>query len=201
MRGCIVLRGLAGGPASRRSELEVEDADALDAALRHRDEGAGRLLVVEDKLSMAHGLEARVPFLDNDLVDFASRIPAHMKLGQLGRVDPLNENDIGPKSDQYFRRTGDGKLILRKALSRYVPAEITHRKKQGFSAPDASWFRGESIDFVRKTLYGRNVRLYDVLDRGAIQNLLDDHLEGRTNRRLLIWSLLSLEHWLREFVS
>jgi asparagine synthase (glutamine-hydrolysing) len=157
------------------------------------------LLMVEDKLSMAHGLESRVPFLDNDLVDFATKLPMRLKIGQLGPIDPVNENEIGPKSERYFARTGDGKLILRNVLSRYVPPEITSRKKQGFSAPDASWFRGESIDYVRRTLYEGNPRIYEVFDRKAIQALLDEHLQGRQNRRLLIWSLLSLEHSFRTF--
>ena len=58
------------------------------------------LLVVEDKLSMAHGLETRVPFLDNDLVDFAMRVPVRLKLGNLGEVVRLNENEPGPKTEQ-----------------------------------------------------------------------------------------------------
>ncbi len=160
------------------------------------------LLVVEDKLAMAHGLEARVPFLDNDLVDFAMKVPVNLKLGRLGPIDDqVNENEvIGPKADEYFKRTGDGKLIIRNVMSRYVPQEISDRKKQGFSAPDASWFRGESIDFVRKTLYEGKPRIYDVFDRTAIQGLVDEHLEGRKNRRLLIWSLLNLEEFMKGFM-
>jgi len=74
------------------------------------------LLVIEDKLSMAHGLESRVPFLDNDLVDFSQRIPVNMKLGNLGYVIRLNENEPGPKTKKYFDKTNDGKLILRKMM-------------------------------------------------------------------------------------
>ena len=110
------------------------------------------LLVVEDKLSMAHGLETRVPFLDNDLVDFAQRIPVRLKLGNLGEVVRLNENEPGPKTQRYFERTRDGKLLLRKVMQRYVPESITAGEKQGFSGPDASWFRGDSIDYVRGRL-------------------------------------------------
>jgi asparagine synthase (glutamine-hydrolysing) len=73
--------------------------------------------------------------------------------------------------------------------------------KHGFSGPDASWFRGESIDYVRGMLYSPNARIFDFLDRRATLALVDDHLEGRENRRLLIWSLLNLEQWCESFVS
>jgi asparagine synthase (glutamine-hydrolysing) len=158
------------------------------------------LLVVEDKVSMAHGLESRIPFLDNDLVDFGMRVPVGWKLGNLGEVVRLNENEPGPKTSKYFERTRDGKLILREAMARYVPTDVTQAVKQGFSAPDASWFRGESIEYVRRLL-GRNAAIYEFLDRATVQRLVDDHLEGRENRRLLIWSLLCLETWCAVFLA
>jgi asparagine synthase (glutamine-hydrolysing) len=159
------------------------------------------LLVVEDKLSMAHGLETRVPFLDNDLVDFAMRLPVAMKLGNLAEVVRINENQPGDKQGAFFQKTRDGKLLLRKAMERYVPREVTEGVKKGFSAPDASWFRGESIDYVHRVLLDERAKVYDFLDRRAVQDLVAEHLEGRTNRRLLIWSLLSLEHWCRRFLN
>lgn len=159
------------------------------------------LLVVEDKLSMAHSLETRVPFLDNDLVDFAMRTPVRFKLGNLGEVVRLNENDPGSKTAKYFDKTRDGKLILRQAMQRYIPDEVTKREKQGFSAPDASWFKGESIDYVRRVLFDKQAHLYDYLDRTAIQELVAEHLNGKQNRRLLIWSLLNVEWWLRTFLK
>jgi asparagine synthase (glutamine-hydrolysing) len=159
------------------------------------------LLVIEDKLSMAHSLEARVPFLDNDLVDYASRIPLSMKLANLGEVARLDENTPGSKTATYFSRTNDGKLILRSAMSRHIPSETTDAIKQGFSGPDATWFRGESIDYVRRTLMRKDARLWNYLDRGIVQDLVSDHVEGRQNRRLLIWSLLNLETWLDVFTG
>ena len=158
------------------------------------------LLVVEDKLSMAHSLETRVPFLDNDLVDFAMRIPVRMKLGNLGEVVRINENEPGSKTAKYFQNTKDGKLILRKVMERHIPGKISEREKQGFSAPDASWFKGESIDYVKRELYGGHPRIYEFLDAVSIQELVNDHLEGRENRRLLIWSLINLEEWCRRFL-
>lgn len=158
------------------------------------------LLVVEDKLSMAHSLETRVPFLDNDLVDFAMRLPARMKLGNLGEVVRLNENETGSKTAKYFEKTRDGKLILRKAMERHLPQKITDREKQGFSGPDGSWFKGESIDYVKRKLYHGNARIYEFMDPAAVRGLVDEHLEGRQNRRLLIWSLLNLEKWCEAYL-
>ena len=159
------------------------------------------LLVVEDKLSMAHSLESRVPFLDSDLVDFAMRLPVGFKLGNLGAVVKLNENEPGPKSKRYFERTSDGKRLLRKVLGRYVGAEAVEREKQGFSAPDASWFRGESMDYVRDRLLDRRARIYDWMEYDTVAGLIEEHLEGRRNRRLLIWSLLYVEEWSRRFLG
>ena len=159
------------------------------------------LLVMEDKLSMAHSLESRLPFLDNDLVDFAMRVPARLKLRDLDRVVRHNENAPGPKSDQYFARTRDGKLLLRKAMGRYVPNDIADQVKQGFSGPDGSWFRGESIDYIERELLRGDAALYEFLNADSVRPLIRDHIEGRENRRLLLWSLMSFEHWCRLFLA
>ncbi|SEE94688.1 asparagine synthase (glutamine-hydrolysing) [Pseudomonas migulae] len=157
------------------------------------------LLVVEDKLSMAHGLESRVPFLDNDLVDFAMRCPVHLKLNNLSEVVRLNENEPGGKTDKYFQKTRDGKQILRDVMGRHIPNDITKAEKQGFSAPDASWFKGESIDFVKKTLLGKDARIYEFMSEEILGGLVNEHLSGQENRRLLIWSLLNFEEFLKAF--
>jgi asparagine synthase (glutamine-hydrolysing) len=150
---------------------------------------------------MAHGLESRVPFLDNDLVDFAMRLPTRLKLGNLTEVIRLNENEPGGKAQRYYQRTRDGKLILRRMMSRYIPNEVADREKQGFSAPDASWFKGESIDYVRRTLFNTRARIYDYLDRSEVEKSVMLHLEGRENKRLFIWSLLNLEAMCKEHFS
>lgn len=150
------------------------------------------LLVVEDKLSMANGMETRVPFLDNDLVDFAMKLPVKYKLRNLQEVIRINENEPGSKENKYYAKTKDGKLLLRKVMKRYMPMEITGAVKQGFSAPDASWFKGDSIDFVKRIL-GKKARIYEYLDYISVSKLLNEHFEGRNNRRLLIWSLLNFE--------
>ncbi len=159
------------------------------------------LLILDDKLSMAHGLETRVPFLDNDLVEFAMKIPVHLKLGNLGEVVRLNENEPGLKTAKYFQKTRDGKLLLRKVMARYVPQELTERVKQGFSAPDSSWFKGESIDYVRRQLFNPHAIIYEFLDQQTVHNLVNEHLEGKQNRRLLIWSLLNVENWCHRFLD
>ena len=148
------------------------------------------LLVVDDKLSMAHSLETRVPFLDNDLVDFAQKIPAKYKLGDLHKVIRMNENEIGK-----MQKTNDGKVILRKAMSKYIPEDIHKAVKQGFSSPDQSWFKGESIEFVKAKLLNNNANIYKYMDKDATQRLINEHLTGKENRRLFIWSLLNFEEW------
>lgn len=158
------------------------------------------LLAVEDKLSMAHGLESRVPFLDNDLVDFAMQLPVALKLGNLGEVVRLNENEPGYKTQKYFQKTKDGKIALRKIMNRYIPDMITNGIKQGFSAPDSSWFKGESIDYVKQIIFDKRANIYGYFDVGAVQELVTGHIEGKTNRRLLIWSLLNFEWWLKKFM-
>ena len=154
------------------------------------------LFVVEDKLSMAHGLETRVPFMDNDLVEFAMRCPVDLKLNNLTEVVRINENEPGDKRGKYFSKTNDGKQILRDMMGKYIPDSITKAAKQGFSSPDASWFKGDSIDFVRDRLLDKRAPIYDLLDYEATTGLVQEHLDGQQNRRLLIWSLLNVNQWM-----
>ncbi len=156
------------------------------------------LLVVEDKLGMAHGLETRLPFLDNELVEFAMRCPIELKLDNRESIVRIDENLPGDKTGNYFQSTGDGKKILREAMSKYLPRNTLDRKKQGFSGPDASWFKGESIEFVKQRLSNPAAPLFNYLDYPTTQILLNQHLEGRQNRRLLIWSLLNLNQLLSQ---
>lgn len=157
------------------------------------------LMVVEDKLSMAHSLETRVPFLDNDLVDFAVRVPVRLKLQDLSETIRINENEPGSKKVKYFQKRNDGKLLLRKVMERYIPAFVIDGEKKGFSAPDASWFKGESIDYVRRFLFNDRAKIYEYLDKMTVQELVEDHFQGKQNRRLFIWSLLNVEWWLRNY--
>lgn len=156
------------------------------------------LFVVEDKLSMACGLETRVPFMDNDLVDFAMRTPVSLKLNNLSKVVDMDENEVS-KTQRYFQKTSDGKQILRQMMSSYVPAEITRAPKQGFSSPDSSWFKGDSLEFVRDQLFDKSAPIYSVLDHKNTCKIIQGHLDGKENRRLLIWSLLNVNEYLRQF--
>ena len=158
------------------------------------------LLMVEDKLSMAHSLETRVPFLDNDLVDFACRIPVGMKLNNLHQIPRIDENELG-KGFRYQLKSNDGKRILRKAIEPLLPPEVTERAKQGFSSPDVSWYRGESLDYVRNLLTDNGPCIYEYLDGSFVKQILEDHLAGRRNHRLLIWSFLCFEWWLKIFMA
>jgi len=122
--------------------------------------------------------------------------PVSLKVNNLDHVLRINENEPGNKFAKYFEKTNDGKQLLRDVMSRLIPDEVVKAVKQGFSSPDASWFKGESIDFVRRTLLEGKPRIYDVLDRGAVTDLIGEHLRGEQNRRLLIWSLLYVEVWM-----
>jgi len=123
-----------------------------------------------------------------------------MKLRNVDQLkNGVDEDDV-LKMRRFEYQTRDGKMILRKAMERIIPAEVTNRRKQGFSAPDASWFRGESIDYINGLLRESDARIYEYLQPSYVRNVLDEHTEGRVNHRLFIWSLLSLEWWLRSFM-
>jgi asparagine synthase (glutamine-hydrolysing) len=154
------------------------------------------LFTVEDKLSMSHSLETRVPFMDNDLVDFAMNCPLTMKLNNLADIRKINENDLTSIESKNFRRSTEGKHILRTMMKKYIPSSIIDGEKKGFSAPDSSWFKGESIKFVEEKLKNKKSPIFDLLDFQEISNLVDQHLSGDKNRRLLLWSLLNVNQFL-----
>lgn len=151
------------------------------------------LFVVEDKLSMANSLETRVPFMDNDLVDFAMACPVDLKVKHLSNRPRVNENQLGNKKESYYQQTNDGKSILREVMSGIIPSSITDAQKKGFSSPDASWFRNESVDFVHKKLLQVDGPLTPLFDQDILESLVKDHTSGEQNRRLLVWSLLTTD--------
>ena len=153
------------------------------------------LLVVEDKMSMAHSLETRVPLLDNDLVDLACQTPVRYKIANLNNWETFNA-DI-PRS---LERTDVGKDILRKTMGRVIPKSVTQAKKQGFSAPDESWFRGSSEKYVRDLLLDDGARINEYLNPEYVRQIIETHSAGVKNKRLVIWSLLSFEWWLKQFI-
>ncbi|MBI4798021.1 MAG: asparagine synthase (glutamine-hydrolyzing) [Desulfarculus sp.] len=156
------------------------------------------LLVIGDKLSMAHGLEERLPFLDNDLVDFAMRVPVRHKLSNIEQWKRQDEN-LTRKMDSYFAAHNDGKNVLRLGMEKFVPAEIRNRRKQGFSSPDESWYRGANLQLVRGILLHPRAMCHDLIARSEIERTLEEHCRQGVNHRLRIWSLLCFEVWLRTF--
>ena len=157
------------------------------------------LLVVEDKLSMAHSLETRVPFLDNDLVDFAQRVPVRFKMNKLEEALRIDENSVGGKTNSYYHKTNDGKLILRQALSQFMPTEYTNAVKQGFSAPDNTWFKQDSSELLARVLGGREAKLYDFFDYEFVSSKIKQHTQCERNNRLFIWSLMNMEFFLQQY--
>lgn len=154
------------------------------------------LFIVEDKLSMAHGLETRVPFMDNDLVEFAMQCPVGMKIHNLHENYRIDENEMVNKKQKYFRKTNDGKQILRSTMKRLIPMDVVLAEKQGFSGPDASWFKSESNEFLQSKIFDKKANIYEFLDYKTTVDLVNQHLSGRQNLRLLIWSLLNVEYWM-----
>jgi asparagine synthase (glutamine-hydrolysing) len=134
------------------------------------------LLALEDKLSMAHSLEARVPLLDNDLVDFVCDLPwRHLCDGAMG------------------------KIVFRESVRPLVPTEVYRKPKMGFGPPDASWYRGPLRPFLEETLATKRIARRGVLQPAFVARVLAEHFGGRVNHVSLIWSLLSLEAWCEEF--
>ena len=155
------------------------------------------LLLVDDKLSMAHGLEIRVPFLDQDLAKFAMTLPNKFRLRNF---ETLYEDQ---SKINFVPATGgdevQGKFLLRE-LARIEMNPTQTLPKMGFSGPDASWFRHESRNFVADRILDKNSLVWDHLDFKIGKDLINRHMEGQSNQRLLIWSLLSLESVFRQFL-
>lgn len=158
------------------------------------------LLLVGDKLAMANGLEERFPFLDNALVDFAMRLPARHKLADLEHMLTVDEDAVRKKLLAQDTFAG-GKSCLRQAMAHVLPPEIMERRKQGFSSPEASWYRGENADYVRDMLLKPDLASSAYLSPEFIRSTVEEHLSGRRNNRLLIWSFLSFEQWCHVFLN
>jgi asparagine synthase (glutamine-hydrolysing) len=158
------------------------------------------LLIVGDKLSMANGLEERFPFLDNALVNFAQKIPIRHKLADLEQKKRLDENDFAAKK-RVYQESSQGKNVLRKAMMDFLPESIVNRKKQGFSAPDESWYRGENAAYVKQLLLNKKTISSEFIRPEYIERIVHEHIDQRINHRLLIWSLMNFEWWCRLFLD
>lgn len=152
------------------------------------------LFCLDDKLNMSHGIESRVPFMDNDLVDLAMKIPAKYKIKNLQNVIRLDENETA-KSKKYYIQSHDGKNILRKALSKLLPKEVIELKKQGFSSPDESWMRGSRQHYIEGIL--QNKQLSKIFKMSYFKDKFHEHISHQANNRLLLWSLVSINSFLK----
>jgi asparagine synthase (glutamine-hydrolysing) len=153
---------------------ETEGADLL-ARLQDVDLGTylvDDLLVKTDRASMAHSLEARVPFLDSVVTNFAFSLPSRHKVRGLRK-----------------------KVLLRKAAAPLVPPELLRRRKRGFSIPAASWLRGELEPFARETLSPETLRRQGFFHPEAVTRLIDDHVAGREDLSRQLWGLLAFTLW------
>jgi len=158
------------------------------------------LLLVGDKLAMASSLEERFPFLDNDLVNLAQKIPVRHKLGNLEHRKRIDENEFRIKSKVY-QEFDDGKNVLRKAMMEFLPESVINRKKQGFSAPDESWYRGENAEYIKKLLLNKKTVSSEFINPLYVERIIHEHTDKRINHRLLLWSLMNFEWWCRLFLN
>ncbi|MGZ4391613.1 MAG: asparagine synthase (glutamine-hydrolyzing) [Gaiellaceae bacterium] len=153
---------------------ETEGADEL-ARLQDVDLGVylvDDLLVKTDRASMAHSLEARVPYLDTVVTNLALALPTRHKIRGLSK-----------------------KVLLRKAAAPLLPREIVHGKKRGFSIPAAAWLRGELEPFARETLSRETLHRQGYFHADVVARLLDDHVAGREDRSRQLWGLLAFTLW------
>ncbi len=131
-----------------------------------------------DKMSMAAGVEVRVPFLDQDLLEFAAQVPAALK-----------------------QRGPGGKWILRKAIEPYLPRELIYRPKSGFGAPLARWIRGDLRDCIREVLSSTSIKRRGLFDPTAVSKLIDENEAGRVSAPYTILSLACIELRCRRFID
>jgi asparagine synthase (glutamine-hydrolysing) len=153
---------------------ETEGANAL-ARLQDVDFGiylVDDLLVKTDRASMAHSLEARVPYLDTVVTNLALALPTRYKIRGLSK-----------------------KVLLRKAAAPLLPREIVHGKKRGFSIPAAAWLRGALEPFARETLSRGTLHRQGFFQPEVVERLIDDHVAGREDRSRQLWGLLAFTLW------
>jgi asparagine synthase (glutamine-hydrolysing) len=129
-------------------------------------------LMLTDRMTMAHGLEARSPYLDHQLVEFMASFPSHLKI-----------------------RNRKLKYVLRNLARDYLPQQIVKREKQGFMFPVAYWFRNELYPFVRRFLLDSHFVKEGHFRRESVLRLVEDHRNNRIDNHIRLWMLLNLEIW------
>jgi asparagine synthase (glutamine-hydrolysing) len=180
------LTGAAGDEAEEeRLKLagdvlaDVEDRALLDQALYldTRMFLPDGILICNDKMSMAAGLELRVPFLDRELMRFVERLPARTR--------------VRPRA---------GKRLHRRALERLLPREITERAKHGFATPWDRWLR-EGLGTEVERRYAPGSPGAELIDPATAASLVDEHRRGRSDNKAVLYCLLELSEWHRAFVE
>jgi asparagine synthase (glutamine-hydrolysing) len=159
---------------------EVPTLDAVDAGLAVDTAFylPTDLLVKMDITSMANSLEARSPFLDHQLVEFAARLPSHLKL-----------------------RRFTSKYLLKRALAGIVPRENLQREKRGFAVPIGRWLRVQLRDFLADHLLSRRFVSRGLFRQDKVEDLVSAHCSGRADYAHHLWVLLMLELWHRTFID
>jgi asparagine synthase (glutamine-hydrolysing) len=136
------------------------------------------LLMRVDKLTMANGVEARVPFLDHEVVELAMAMPVREKI-----------------------RNGVGKHVLKRAVSDLLPSDLIWRPKQGFGTPVSDWFRGPLANGLSERLETSAIHELGYLDRARVRELLSQHQSGRAERSFQLWNLLNLAVWYDHWIA
>lgn len=134
------------------------------------------LLERGDRMTMAASIEARMPFMDHELAAYVSSLP-----------------------DNFRVRGRQTKWVLREAMKRLLPAAILERPKVGFRVPVNEWFRGPMRNFLYDHLTGQDSLTAHYYQRDVLERLLNEHVNGRQNHEKLLWSLLNLEIWHRQY--
>ncbi len=160
--------------AQRPEADQLERMTYLDLKLRL----AELLLMRVDKITMATSVEARVPFLDHHLVEFALSLPREMKY-----------------------RDGQTKYLLKRALEGIIPDRVIGRKKRGFGVPINEWMFGRMSGFVEDSLLNGSLRRLELFDYDYIKLLLAQHRQGRVNNSFFLWSLLNLSLWYERWIE